>query len=222
MTAKHRRLSIVALSVGISMVAATYAQAGPPLICHPFQTGPADLLPWGDGTGWNSPARGYDLRRLTSDTLRLLSGDAPTLSRMENIRRAAVYASRDRRVAAELLAAVLGKALLRAAEGTAGLFVWFDAGYLIETYRHASDVYRWDMLSTGKRISWTMQTEPGDVDGYALILKAMHVGGARPEMEFAASLMTQGTVSEGHRRRALAGTTAGSLLAKNLQHEPVR
>ena len=217
MTAKHRRLSIVALSLGLSMVAADRAQAGPPLICHPFQTGPADLLPWADGTGWNNPARGYDLRRLTSDTLRLLSGDAPILSRMENMRRAAVYASRDRRVAAELLAAVLGKALLRAAEGTADPLTWFDAGYLIETYRHASDVYRWDMLSTGKRTSWTMQTEPGDLDGYALILKAMQGGGVRPEMEFAASMITKGTVSDGHRRRALAGTPAGSLLAKNLE-----
>ena len=209
------RFSIVALSVGIMLGVVTHADAGPPLICHPFQTGPADLLPWGDGPGWNSPAHGYDVQRLTSDTLRLLSGDAPILSRMENIR-AAIHASRDRRTAAELLAAVMGRALTQAAKGPINPLAWFDAGYLIETYRHASDVYHSDMLSTGARAPWTMRGGP-DVDGSALILEAMQVGGAHPDMEFAASLMTQGALSEGHRRRALAGTTAGSLLAKNLE-----
>jgi hypothetical protein len=35
-------------------------------------------------------------------------------------------------------------------------------------------------------------------------------------MEFAASLMKDGPVSAEHRRRALTGAPAGSLLAKNL------
>jgi hypothetical protein len=37
-------------------------------------------------------------------------------------------------------------------------------------------------------------------------------------MEFAASLMTQGQAGAEHRRKAMAGAKAGSLLAKNLAH----
>ena len=42
--------------------------------------------------------------------------------------------------------------------------------------------------------------------------------GTNPEMEFAASLMKEGTVGAEHRRRAMAGARSGSLLAKNLAH----
>jgi hypothetical protein len=37
-------------------------------------------------------------------------------------------------------------------------------------------------------------------------------------MEFAASLMKEGSVSEQHRQRALAGAAPESLLAKNLRN----
>ena len=44
----------------------------------------APLLPWAQGQGWNTPGPSYDVHKLTADTLKLLTPDAPILARMEN------------------------------------------------------------------------------------------------------------------------------------------
>lgn len=191
-------------ALGIALCVAGVAEAGPPLICHPFDAGTASVLPWGSGPGWNTPDPAYDVRRLTADTLRLLNEKTPILARMENLRRATIYASKDRRVAAELLAAVLGRALAAEERGSRDAIAWFDAGHLIESYRQASHIGSGGMLSAA-------------IDGYKFVQKALELAGSSPEMEYAASLMTEGAVSASHRRRAEAGATAGSLLARNLE-----
>lgn len=211
---RNRSLRIL-FTVAILVGAARAAHAGPPLICHAFDAGKASLLPWGNGQGWNTPDRSYDVQRLTSDTMRLLSQEMPVLARMENLRRATIYAAQDKRVAAELLTAVLGKALTAAAEDQKSALAWFDAGFLVESYKQASHVYKWDMLSGNERAAWTLRDAPG-LDGYRFVRKALQLAGTQPEMEFAASLMKEGPVSAEHRRRAATGATAGSLLAKNL------
>jgi hypothetical protein len=198
------------------LVFAHSALAGPPLICHQFDAGKAQLLPWAsNGKNWNTPDRSYDTKNLVADTLRLLSPDAPILARMENMRRATIYASQDERIAAELLRAVVARAQTDAGQGREPL-AWFDAGYLIESYRQASHIYKWDMLEPAQRSAWKMRSEPGGVDGYAMVTKALRLTGSNAEMEFAASLMKDGATSAEHRRRATAGAPAGSLLAKNL------
>ncbi|MPY90210.1 MAG: hypothetical protein GEU99_20080 [Luteitalea sp.] len=204
------------LALGVLFTVSHAAEAGPPLICRQFDAGTASVLPWSTATDWKAPDRSYDVARLTADTLRLLSDDAPVLARMENLRRATIYAAQDRRVAAELLAAVLGRALTAAAEGSPDPLAWFDAGYLIESYRQASHIYQWDMLSGAERSSWMLRSEPEGLDGYHFVRKALDLGGSHPEMEFAASLMKEGSISADHRQRAVAGAKAGSLLAKNL------
>jgi len=206
----------IVVSLGVLLGLAGAAEAGPPLICHPFDAGTASLLPWSSGQGWNTPDRSYDVQRLTTDTLRLLSSDAPILARMENLRRATIYASQDRRVAAELLAAVLGRALTEAGHGSRTPLAWFDAGYLVESYRQASHIYSWNMLGQAERSSWTLRSEPQGIDGYSFVRKALELTGSNPEIEYAASLMREGAASAEHRRRAVAGAPAGSLLAKNL------
>jgi hypothetical protein len=65
-----------------------------------------------------------------------------------------------------------------------------------------------------------MRAEPNGLDGYSMVAKAIRLVGTSPEMEFAASLMKDGPTSAEHRRRALAGAPAGSLLAKNLAPKP--
>jgi hypothetical protein len=197
-------LNRAAACLTVLLVASRVATAGPPLICHPFDAGDAAVLPWGQGQGWNTPDRAYDVERLTTDTLRLLSPDAPVLARMENLRRATIYANRDQRIAAELLAAVLGKALSAAAERPRDPLVWFDAGYLIESYRQARVVQR---PHGGRAV---------EIDGLRLMEKALELAGSNPEMEFAASLMKEGSAAAAHRQRALAGARPGSLLARNL------
>ena len=186
--------------VAIALLTAGTSEAGPPLICHPFDAGTAPLLPWTAGQGWKTPDPSYDVKQLTADTMKLLGADAPILARMENMRRATIYAAQDKHVAAELLAAVLA----RAAEAPGHSLAWFDAGYLVESYRQAKGIAGWDMLSGADR------------DGYSFVRKAIRLAGASPEMEFAASLMTPRAESSEHRRRAVAGAKGGSLLAKNL------
>lgn len=215
---KARRTVLSIVATLILLAAARAVEAGPLLICHPFDAGPAALLPWGDGPGWNTPDRAYDVARLTSDVLDLLAPDAPILARMENLRRATIYASRDRQVASGLLAALVERTRGGAAGESRDPLAWFDAGYLAESYKQARLVSDWDMLSGPARAAWTLGAEPR-VDGYAWVRTAIGLAGTSPEMEFAASLMTTGRVAAEHRRRAEAGVRAGTLLAKNLDRQ---
>lgn len=201
------------LGAMLVLTVATTAQAGPPLICHPFETGSASLLPWSNGTGWNTPDSKYDIRHLTADTTRLLSAQAPLLARMENLRRATIYASQRREIAYELLTAVVGRALAASASGSRDPLPWFDAAYAIEAFKQAGGLHRWNPARDEEWFS----RELGDLNGYVFIQRALALAGNNAEMEFAASLMQRGAAAEAHRRRALAGATRGSLLAKNLE-----
>ena len=89
--------------------------------------------------------------------------------------------------------------------------IWFDAGYLIESYRQAEPVFDRDARKA-PRLS-----DSGEApSGYRLVLKAIERAGSSPEMEYAASLMKEGPASAEHRRRATSGAKAGSPLAHNL------
>ena len=85
------RSSLRAALLAAALLFSSAALAGPPLLCHPFDTGGAASLPW--GKGWNAPDRQYDTARLQADTLRLLDAGTPVIARMETLRRAAIYAS---------------------------------------------------------------------------------------------------------------------------------
>lgn len=208
------RLLAAVFTLAALVAVPSISEAGPPLVCHPFATAGEAVLPWGAGSNWNNPDRRYDVQRLTADVLRLLTPNAPILARMENIRRATIYAGQDSRVANELLSAVLARALASASNGAPEPHALFDAGYLIETYKQAAHLHRYNMLGeAGDR--WTLRNEPGG-DGYAMVMRASALLRNSPEIEFAASLMREGAASTEHRRRAAAAARAGSLLAQNL------
>jgi hypothetical protein len=186
------------LAAALLIATPSLSEAGPPLLCHPFQTADAPLLPWGSGPGWNTPSGSYDVRRLPDDLLRLLSADAPVLARMENIRRSVIYALEHPAVADQLMAALAARAGSTTGAGQA--LALFDAGYFRETYKQG--VHRHHRTDVP--------------DGYGMVLRAITMAGGNSEMEFAASLMTQGERAQSHRRRARAGLPAESLLAKNM------
>ncbi len=202
--------SLTALAVVVLF--ATPALAGPPLICFPFQTEGGKLIAWGTGSGWNTPDRAYDIKKLVTDTKAVLTAEAPILTRMENMRRATVYAMRDPAIAQELLKTVIDRALSTTSDSRA----WFDAGYLIESYKQAVAI-REDRRPELR--AWAAVDETIRVDGYNWVKKAMSMTGPSAEMEFAASLMTQGPVAAGHRAKALAAAGKGSVLARNLASE---
>ena len=197
------------IAAAVVVVFATPALAGPPLICHPFQTDGGRLIAWGTGFGWNTPDTKYDINRLVAETTSVLTADAPVLTRMENIRRATIYSMRDPQLAHQLLKATIDRALATSTSGAA----WFDAGYMIESYKQA--IHLREVRKPELR-AWAAVDETIKVDGYSWVKKAMAMAPASAEMEFAASLMTQGSVASAHRAKALASATKGSVLAKNL------
>ena len=199
--------SLVAIAAVVFF--ATPALAGPPLICHPFEVEGGKLIAWGTGSGWNTPDRSYDIKKLIADTNAVLTPDSPILTRMENMRRATIYAMRDPVLAHELLKTVMSRALATTSDSRA----WFDAGYLIESYKQAVHL-REDRKPELR--AWAAVDETIRVDGYNWVKKAMSMTAPSAEMEFAASLMTQGSVASAHRAKAAAAAPKGSQLARNI------
>ena len=185
------------------------ALAGPPLICHPFEVESGKLLAWGQGSGWNTPDRSYDITRLVADTNAILTPGSPVLTRMENMRRATIYAMRDPAIAQELLKTVMARALATTSDGRA----WFDAGYLIESFKQAEEL-RVDKKPELR--AWAAVDETIRVDGYNWVKKGMAMSAPSAEMEFAASLMTERSIASAHRAKAISAAPKGSVLARNL------
>jgi len=189
------------------------AKAGPPLVCHPFDIGGAKSLPWTSNT-WNlSGKEDYDLSRLADDTLALLNSTTPVVVRMETLRRAALYARQDRFVQKELLMKLKSRAVDAEAKGHPDALAWFDAGYFVETLKQANMTFR-----NGVEPVYASNAAT-NIDGYAWVCKALRLRGDDPEMEFAAAIITsfpRQKSHDEHLRRAVAGATEGSLLARNL------
>src|SRR6266576_4488950 len=191
---------------------ATLAEAGPPLICHSVEIGPAKSLPW-ISHDWNlSGGETYDTKNLVRDTLEILAPDTPVLVRMETLRRATLYARKDPLAAKELLARLHARATSAESSGHSDALAWFDVGYLAETYK------QW-IGQSWMRVSNDEQNPAAGVDGYALVKKAIGLRGSDPQMEFAAALITFSGPQEEHRQhslKAIAGAKTDPLLAQNL------
>jgi hypothetical protein len=192
-------LSILAVLFGFT----PFAQAGPPLICHPIEIGSAKSLPWVE---FNQRASNdYDLKNLSQDTLAILDSRTPVLVRMETLRRATIYARRDPQAAKELITRLHARAANSDAAGRPDALAWFDVGYLAEAYQQ-----------------WMGKGEPdpaAGLDGYSWVKKAISLRGPDPEMEFAAALITLASPGGAHRdhlEKALAGAKQDPLLARNL------
>jgi hypothetical protein len=192
-------ISIVAVLLGFT----TFAQAGPPLICHPIEIGQAKSLPWVEFNHRGSTD--YDLKNLSRDTLAILDSQAPVLVRMETLRRATIYARQDSQVAKELITRLQARAAKSDVARRPDALAWFDVGYLAEAYKQ-----------------WMGKGEPNPaagLDGYSLVRKAISLRGSDPEMEFAAALITlpsPDSVHRNHVQKAIEGAKNDSLLAQNL------
>jgi hypothetical protein len=197
----HRGLGI---SLGLMLILAGSAIAGPPLVCHAFDIGSANSLPW-ISHSWNlTGGETYDTSKLVSDTMAILAANPPVLVRMETLRRATLYARKDPAAAKELLAK-LTSGTKTAPSAEAAALHYFDVGYLAQTYK------QW--LGEGT------QNPASALNGYALVKQAIQLRPNDAQMEFAAALMTlSGPVSEhqDHVQKAIAGAKNDPLLARNL------
>ncbi|MGB7726809.1 MAG: hypothetical protein WBL50_02170, partial [Candidatus Acidiferrum sp.] len=147
-----------------------------------------------------------NLNDLVPDTMSILDAGSTVLVHMETLRRATLYAAIDPLVSKRLLVALVARSKA-AANTRAAALASFDAGYLAETYKQ----YEW--------ISKSGNGPAHNVDGYALIKKAIQFRGNDPQMEFAAALVTlSGPAGEhaGHAQKAKAGANTDPLLARNL------
>ena len=118
-----RRLVRSSAAVGMVLSVLSIARpalAGPPFLCHPFEIGAAQSLPW-DGREFWVGRDDYDVANLVAETQALLKPTTPIIVRMETLRRATFYAIRDRAVATRLLAEMTKRARARRAPRRARL-----------------------------------------------------------------------------------------------------
>ena len=209
----------IALSV---LLLAVPAFAGPPLLCHPFDTAGAPSLAWG-GKGWNQARADYDLDALVARTEVLLGADAPVIARMETLRRAAIYASREGRVASALadrLEARVGAATDRDARARAA----FDSGFYREALQEIVRLQGYDMPGIGRVDAAALRALLAEGDGNARIDEALALRPRDPALRFAAALVAGADQRRDeiatHARLARAGAADDRLLAANIGQLP--
>src|SRR5262249_13162173 len=106
-----RACVILSLTSGLTL-------AGPPLICHSYAISKDTSLPWStDKNSWNTPDPKYDTRNLANDTVKLLDSGKSLFTRMETLRRAAVYSAKDTAAGLDLGSRLMARALTSEAKG---------------------------------------------------------------------------------------------------------
>jgi hypothetical protein len=201
------------------------ALAGPPLLCHPYDIGAAQSLPW-QGRDWWPGRADYKVANLVADTQALLTPSTPVIVRMETLRRATIYAARDRAVAAQLLATVTERARSLEREGQPDALAWMDAAYLTEAVREIADLANMSKSTPFDEAVRAVKGLTAGADGYALILKSLELRPDDPSIEFAAALIAErdrGSAGhpptfDRHARKARAGAGRDALLERNLDH----
>src|SRR5437762_2630304 len=124
------------LLVGLLLSGAAAVRAvDAPLLFAVLDIGPAASLPWRSSTNFIGISDDYEFHRVVTDTEGLLASPMPTIVRMETLRRATVYASRDRRVAEQLVAFVTGRIASVQRPGYPDAMALFDAGYVLEVLK---------------------------------------------------------------------------------------
>ncbi|MDQ3039818.1 MAG: hypothetical protein M3R16_08490 [Pseudomonadota bacterium] len=214
-----RPTSLRAALLAAALLFSSAAQAGPPLLCHPFDTGGAASLPW--GKAWNGADRRYDTIRLTADTLDLLAAQTPVIARMETLRRAAIYASADGTRLRDLVANLDARVAAAKGPGAKALAL-FDAGYFAETLQDIARLQGYDMPGVGKVDVAALRGVLAKGDGSLRIAEAIKLRADQPALRFAAALVAAADQRKGdynsHVRLAQAGVRKDPLLARNIGH----
>ena len=199
------------------LIAAQPAVAGPPLLCHPFDIGGARSLPWNDTGVWWTGRPDYNIRNIVADTQALLTPSTPVIVRMETLRRAAIYASRDAQVARQLLAALNDRAHREGSAAHGEPLAFFDAGYFTETLRQIALLGGESEFRTNADVA---RSVVGNADGYALVNRSLSLRPDEPALEFAAALIARGMKQDTwqqHAAKARRGVSQDALLARNIK-----
>jgi hypothetical protein len=207
------RSLFTAFLVIVTLVTARPAQAGPPLLCHPFDIGSAASLPWNGTTSWFDGKQDYRLTNLVTDTEALLGPSTPVVVRMETLRRAAIYASRDPQVASSLLERLAAKA-----QSSKAALALLDVAYATEALRQITQIG--GVTGYKDRVP-AIADLVRDRDGWQQMKASLAAAPDNPALEFAAALIAAGKdrgAYVDHARKARAGAQKDALIARNLNH----
>ena len=212
MCIRTRSLFTAFLAVA-ALVTARPAQAGPPLLCHPFDIGSAASLPWSGSASWFDGKPDYRLSGLVSDTEALLVPSTPVVVRMETLRRAAIYASHDPQVASALLERLGAKA-----QSSKTALALLDSAYVTEALRQITQI---GGVTGAKHHVRAIEDLIRDRDGWKQMKASLAASPDDPGLQFAAALIAAGKDRGAyveHARRARAGSQKDALVARNLKH----
>jgi hypothetical protein len=200
------------------LATASPALAGPPLLCHPFDIGSAASLPWGSGSNWFDGSPSYQLSGLIADTEALLAPDTPVVVRMETLRRASIYASRDPKIAADLMNRLTAKAGRSKTSGQPDALALMDAAYVTEALRQITLIG--GVTGYKDRVDGIREVLRGH-DGVQYINASLAAKPGDAGLEFAAALIASDkdrAAYQRHAERARAGASQDALVARNHKH----
>jgi hypothetical protein len=212
------RFVVTTALVLASIALARPALAGPPLLCHPFDIGTAASLPWSGATSWFDGKADYNLANLVADTEALLTPATPVIVRMETLRRASIYSSRDPKIASALLERLTAKAQASKATGRPDALALLDAAYATEALRQVTLIG--GIPGFKDRVDG-IKDVVSNADGWQYMKASLAARPDDPALEFAAALIAADkdrAAYTGHAQRARAGAGKDALLAKNLSH----
>lgn len=215
---KARFLSVLAFALMTSG-----ALAGPPILCHSIDIGSAKTLPMGSGA--LECSRDLSADKAVDEAIAIIKSESSPLVRMETLRRATVYVTKDKPAAKELFARVMALSLdaqtAKDDQRIAGTL--FDAGFLAACYHEMN-------LDVGFKAG-----ECERITGYAWIKAALDKlpssAPGRAEMEFGAALATHPlehnvpgarALYDSHLKHAEETCKDGSLLAANIKAHHAR
>lgn len=213
-----RNFRTIVFAATAALAIAAPALAGPPLLCHPYEIGTAKSLPWVGQTNWFEGQPGYKVENLVADTEALLTPATPVIVRMETLRRAALYASTDPKVANGLLKRLISRAEASEEAGHPDALAYLDAAYLAGAFNELTMLAKSKEWETRAAVASSVK---GNLDAYALIAKSVAARPNDPAIQFAAALIA----SDDHRAaypvhaaKARAGADSDTLLARNIAH----
>jgi hypothetical protein len=210
------RAAVAAIVLLVGLTVARPALAGPPLLCHPFNIEGARSLPWNDTGEWLQGRTDYDLKSLVADTDALLTSSTPVIVRMETLRRAAIYASRDRDVAGRLLSSLTERVKDAGTAPRARSLALLDLAYVTEALREITYLDgKPEFHGSAQRIKPLI----ADSDGYAMAKASLAAQPDEPALEFAVALIAADRDRAGyeaHAARAKAGAKRDHLLSLNI------
>ncbi len=212
------RVFFTAALVLTSFTLARPALAGPPLLCHPFDIGTAASLPWSGSASWFDGRADYKVSNLIADTEALLTPSMPVIVRMETLRRAAIYASRDPKVASALLERLTAKAQASKAAAQPDALALLDAAYVTEALRQITMI---GGIQGFKDQVGAIRDLISNADGWQYMKASLAARPDDPALEFAAALIAADkdrAAYRNHAQRARDGASKDALLARNLSH----